>query len=129
MAIAGLWGSMFSRYGRKLWLRLPRKLWHRVVVNVGEAVAPEQGKPEELREDVVALYRAALAGAEVVNDSPRGVDRRRSTHANDHYLERAGDRCRARRRLSVRGRNRKLHVGRDQVHLARIGIESHGART
>jgi 1-acyl-sn-glycerol-3-phosphate acyltransferase len=62
IAIAGLWGSMFSRYGRKLWLRLPRKLWHRVVVNVGDAVAPEQAKPEELREDVVALYRAALAG-------------------------------------------------------------------
>jgi 1-acyl-sn-glycerol-3-phosphate acyltransferase len=62
IAIAGLWGSMFSRYGRKLWLRLPRKLWHRVVVNVGDAVAPGQAKPEELREDVVALYRAALAG-------------------------------------------------------------------
>jgi 1-acyl-sn-glycerol-3-phosphate acyltransferase len=62
IAIAGLWGSMFSRYGRKLWQRLPRKLWHRVVVNVGEAVAPEQAKPEELREDVVALYRAALSG-------------------------------------------------------------------
>jgi hypothetical protein len=59
MAIAGLWGSMFSRRTPKLWQRLPRKLWHRVVVNVGEPVAPENAVPEELRERVCALYAAA----------------------------------------------------------------------
>ncbi len=59
MAIAGLWGSMFSRRTPKLWQRLPRKLWHRVVVNVGEPVAPENAVPEELRERVRALYAAA----------------------------------------------------------------------
>ena len=55
MAIAGLWGSMFSRRTPKIWQRLPRKLWHCVVVNVGEAIAPENAVPEELRERVCVL--------------------------------------------------------------------------
>ncbi len=61
MAIAGLWGSMFSRRTPKIWQRLPRKLWHRVVVNVAEPVAPENAVPEQLRERVCALYRDAVA--------------------------------------------------------------------
>jgi 1-acyl-sn-glycerol-3-phosphate acyltransferase len=60
MAIAGLWGSMFSRRTPALWQRLPRKLWHCVVVNVGEPVAPENAVPDELRERVCALYDAAF---------------------------------------------------------------------
>jgi 1-acyl-sn-glycerol-3-phosphate acyltransferase len=59
IAIVGLWGSMFSRFGRKLWQRLPRKLWHRVVVNVGEYMAPDDTSPETLRERIVALYGGA----------------------------------------------------------------------
>jgi 1-acyl-sn-glycerol-3-phosphate acyltransferase len=59
IAISGLWGSMFSRRTPKAWQRLPRKLWHRVVVNVGAAVAPADADPEELRARVVALYEAA----------------------------------------------------------------------
>jgi 1-acyl-sn-glycerol-3-phosphate acyltransferase len=59
IAIVGLWGSMFSRYGRELWRRLPRKLWHRVVVNVGEYNSPETASPEELHAQVRALYGAA----------------------------------------------------------------------
>jgi 1-acyl-sn-glycerol-3-phosphate acyltransferase len=61
MAIIGLWGSMFSRRTPALWQRLPRKLWHRVVVNVGEPVAPEKAEPEQLRERVCALYEAAIS--------------------------------------------------------------------
>jgi 1-acyl-sn-glycerol-3-phosphate acyltransferase len=61
MAIAGLWGSMFSRRTPKIWQRLPRKLWHRVVVSVGEPVAPGETVPEGLRERVCALYRAACS--------------------------------------------------------------------
>jgi 1-acyl-sn-glycerol-3-phosphate acyltransferase len=61
MAITGLWGSMFSRRTPAIWQRLPRKLWHRVVVNVGESVAPAQAVPEELRERVLALYAAAAS--------------------------------------------------------------------
>ena len=60
MAITGLWGSMFSRRTPKLWQRLPRKLWHRVVVNVADAVAPENAQPEDLRERVRELYGAAV---------------------------------------------------------------------
>jgi 1-acyl-sn-glycerol-3-phosphate acyltransferase len=61
IALEGLWGSMFSRYGRKLWQRLPRKLWHRVVVNVGASVDPAQADPAGLRERVLQLYGAAAA--------------------------------------------------------------------
>jgi 1-acyl-sn-glycerol-3-phosphate acyltransferase len=60
MAIAGLWGSIFSRRTPQLRQRLPRKLWHRVVVNVGEPVPPENAVPEELRERVCALYDGAF---------------------------------------------------------------------
>jgi 1-acyl-sn-glycerol-3-phosphate acyltransferase len=59
MAIVGLWGSMFSRQYRKLWQRLPRKLWHRVIVNVGAVVEPDKAAPDLLRDTVCELYRAA----------------------------------------------------------------------
>jgi 1-acyl-sn-glycerol-3-phosphate acyltransferase len=60
MAIAGLWGSIFSRRTPQLLQRLPRKLWHRVVVNVGEPMPPENAVPEDLRDRVRALYDAAF---------------------------------------------------------------------
>jgi 1-acyl-sn-glycerol-3-phosphate acyltransferase len=74
IAIVGLWGSMFSRQFRRLWQRLPRKLWHRVIVNVGSMVAPGataprdatpgdatpgDATPEGLRARVCALYLEA----------------------------------------------------------------------
>ena len=59
MAITGLWGSMFSRRTPQIWQRLPRKLWHRVMVNVGDPVPPDKAVPEELRERVCALYGVA----------------------------------------------------------------------
>jgi hypothetical protein len=61
IALVGLWGSMFSRYGAKLWQRLPRKLWHRVVINVGNYVEPSAAEPARLRERVLTLYGAVAA--------------------------------------------------------------------
>jgi 1-acyl-sn-glycerol-3-phosphate acyltransferase len=60
MALAGLWGSMFSRQGKKPWQRMPKKLWHRVIVNVGATISPSDAGPEELRERVLALYEEAM---------------------------------------------------------------------
>src|ERR1700676_4997276 len=59
MAIAGLWGSMFSRRTPKLWQRLPRNILARSVVDLGEPVAPESAVPEELRGRVVLLAAGA----------------------------------------------------------------------
>ena len=59
ISINGLWGSLFSRQGKRLWQRLPRKLWHRVVVNVGEEIAPEHADPALLHARVTELYDAA----------------------------------------------------------------------
>jgi 1-acyl-sn-glycerol-3-phosphate acyltransferase len=60
MALAGLWGSMFSRQGKKPWQRMPKKLWHRVIVNVGATLTPDAASPEELRRHVLTLYEEAM---------------------------------------------------------------------
>ena len=60
IALAGLWGSMFSRYGRKLWQRLPRKLWHRVIVDVGPPIAAADAAPDMLRDRVSSLYAQTI---------------------------------------------------------------------
>jgi 1-acyl-sn-glycerol-3-phosphate acyltransferase len=59
MAVCGLWGSMFSRQSKSVWRRLPRKLWSRIYVRVGEPVEPIDATPGRLREIVLAL-RAGL---------------------------------------------------------------------
>jgi 1-acyl-sn-glycerol-3-phosphate acyltransferase len=61
VALAGLWGSMFSRYGKRFWQRLPRRLWHRVTINVGKVLKPEEADLEQLRDRVLKLYGAAAA--------------------------------------------------------------------
>ena len=56
MALVGLWGSMFSRRTRSVWQRLPRKLWARIDINVGEAWSPRDATPELLRAQVGMLF-------------------------------------------------------------------------
>ncbi len=55
MALSGLWGSFFSHKGGKALTRLPRRFWSRIKLAVGDAVAPEQVRGDDLRERVLAL--------------------------------------------------------------------------
>ena len=55
LAIAGLWGSMFSRYERVVLLRAPRKLFARITLRAGSPLAPQDVQPESLRETTRAL--------------------------------------------------------------------------
>jgi 1-acyl-sn-glycerol-3-phosphate acyltransferase len=59
VAIAGLWGSMFSRYEKAVLLRAPRKLFARITLRVGAPLAPQDVRPESLREVILALRGAA----------------------------------------------------------------------
>ncbi|WP_272963286.1 MFS transporter, partial [Alcanivorax jadensis] len=55
MALSGLWGSFFSHKGGKALTRLPRRFWSRIKLAVGDAVAPEQVRADDLRERVMSL--------------------------------------------------------------------------
>lgn len=59
MALNNLWGSMFSRYSKKLVGRLPRKFMAKVELLVGDPVPPEQVTADHLRDLVVALKSQA----------------------------------------------------------------------
>lgn len=55
MALQGLWGSFFSRYSGRAFFTLPRKLWARIALVAGEAVAPSGIQAADLQERVSAL--------------------------------------------------------------------------
>jgi len=55
MALSGLWGSMFSRYSRTWWRRLPRRLFARIELAAGVPVPPEAASLEHLQAMVAAL--------------------------------------------------------------------------
>ncbi len=60
MALRGLWGSFFSRYGgaafsRPVEARLRRGLRSQLELVVGEPLAPDEVTPERLMERVAAL--------------------------------------------------------------------------
>jgi len=55
MALRGLWGSLFSRKGGPAMLKLPRKLFARIDLVVGNVYAPEDVTMEKLQADVLAL--------------------------------------------------------------------------
>ncbi|HYL70722.1 MAG TPA: 1-acyl-sn-glycerol-3-phosphate acyltransferase, partial [Candidatus Dormibacteraeota bacterium] len=56
LALSGLWGSLFSRYTRSVWRRLPHKLFARVRIAAGTPVSATAATPELLRERVLALF-------------------------------------------------------------------------
>ena len=55
MALSGLWGRFFSHKGGKALTRLPSRFWSRIKLAVGDAVAPEQVRADDLRERVMTL--------------------------------------------------------------------------
>jgi 1-acyl-sn-glycerol-3-phosphate acyltransferase len=55
LALRGLWGSFFSHKGGGALKRLPKRFWSKVEIHVGEPVAPEMVKADDLRSRVAAL--------------------------------------------------------------------------
>ena len=55
MALSGLWGTFFSRAGKGAMRRLPRPLWYRVVLRIGEPLPPDEFDSEGLRDSVARL--------------------------------------------------------------------------
>lgn len=55
IALQGLWGSLFSRKGGPAFFKLPRRLFARITVNVGESISPQGLKLTALRERVAQL--------------------------------------------------------------------------
>ena len=55
MALRGLWGSIFSRAPGSRLARIPRRLWSRIVLAVGDPVAPEDVDKDDLHARVLAL--------------------------------------------------------------------------
>jgi 1-acyl-sn-glycerol-3-phosphate acyltransferase len=55
LALSNLWGSMFSRFAKAPWQRLPRRYLARIKLAVGDPVAPQEVSLEGLRDRVLAL--------------------------------------------------------------------------
>ena len=55
MALRGLWGSFFSRHGGRAMRRPFRRVWSRIEVVAGPAIAPEAATAEALQEVVLDL--------------------------------------------------------------------------
>src|SRR6185503_10441254 len=55
LALSNLWGSMFSRFSKAPWKRLPRRYLAKIRLAVGEPIPPEAATLEGLRERVLAL--------------------------------------------------------------------------
>jgi len=55
LALSNLWGSMFSRFERSLWKRLPRRYLAKVTLAVGPAIPPEEVTLDGMRAAVLSL--------------------------------------------------------------------------
>lgn len=56
LALSNLWGSMFSRFAKARWLRLPRRYLAKITLAVGEPIPPDEAADlDALRERVLAL--------------------------------------------------------------------------
>jgi 1-acyl-sn-glycerol-3-phosphate acyltransferase len=55
LAVIGMWGSFFSRWGGQAMTKPFRRFWSRVTVKVGEPIPPHEVTAESLAERVAAL--------------------------------------------------------------------------
>jgi len=55
MALQGLWGSLFSRKGGPAFFKLPRRLFARIGLNVGQSIDASDVELEQLKENVRQL--------------------------------------------------------------------------
>jgi 1-acyl-sn-glycerol-3-phosphate acyltransferase len=55
LALSNLWGSMFSRFAKAPWKRLPRRYLAKIRLAAGDPVPPEAATLDNLRERVLAL--------------------------------------------------------------------------
>ena len=55
IALSNLWGSMFSRFAKAPWKRLPRRYLAQIKLAVGNPVQPQDVKLDGLRDAVLAL--------------------------------------------------------------------------
>ena len=55
MVLQGLWGSFFSRAGRGVMRRMPKPLWHEVVLRAGALISPQGLDADALRKIVLRL--------------------------------------------------------------------------
>ena len=55
MALTGLWGTFFSRAGGGAMRRLPKPLWHRVILRLGPVIPPEELTKIRLQQIVAEL--------------------------------------------------------------------------
>jgi 1-acyl-sn-glycerol-3-phosphate acyltransferase len=62
LALDGLWGSLFSRYGKGPLRHRFGHLWQRISLSVGAPLAPESVSVEQVERSVAALLEAARAG-------------------------------------------------------------------
>ena len=69
MAVIGLWGSFFSRWGGRAMTKPFRRFWSRVTVKIGDPVLPEEVTAQGLAERV-----AELAGLEAPNEDEKPTE-------------------------------------------------------
>jgi 1-acyl-sn-glycerol-3-phosphate acyltransferase len=55
LALTGLWGTFFSRAGAGVMRRLPKPLWHKVILRIGPALAPAGVTRASLQQRVTEL--------------------------------------------------------------------------
>lgn len=58
MSLSGLWGSLFSRHDKSLLAKRPRKLWAKIYLDIGPAIAPNDVTIDRLFSDVKTLRRS-----------------------------------------------------------------------